>query len=99
MTEGFWQGSLGYQGGPMCTEGAVRVAFEQVYGVAAYTGCRDTFTLAMRALKREVVERGAPNVPGWNDYHCSGRDEAVQLLRDTATKLMPDEMHVGPEAA
>lgn len=88
----FWHGGVTWHGGPMCTEGAVRVANAMIYdrphlGEESRT---DAFTRAMEALHDEVPEVVSAGglrvrcVPTWNDRACTGKDEAVAFLRQVA---------------
>lgn len=94
----YWANGGPWMGGPMCTEGAVIVAHQQVYSDVILTPSHRVFVLAMSQLEAQLpswpTATGKSKVPWWNDEHCSSKEEAVQLLRDTAIKTRPDAYRV-----
>lgn len=91
ITGQFWEGPS-WNGGPMCTEGAVRIACSLIYDQPQLTSGGPAFHRSMVALEGELpLMTNAAGiqlrcVPSWNDRVCAGKDEAVALLRRTAEK-------------
>lgn len=98
-TKGWIRGQLRSQDG-FCLDGALHYsAFGRSYGQAVLQGLctsstalsrqADLYHEAFRLTQEHVLEaKDSPGLVGWNDNQCSGKDEAIEVLRGTLDKKL-----------